>query len=104
MASIVVELTNRPEWETMSSVDRKAEQARHMATASPDARLIKIADQYSNVKAMLADPAAFKPSKIRQYATSALAVVRACGDVAPQLTAEFEALLDQIDTKRGEAA
>ncbi|RED13326.1 HD domain-containing protein [Pontivivens insulae] len=90
VADIVAELTDPGERSSLPRADRKAAQARHMAEASAAARAIKIADQTSNLRDIVRLPAGFpEADAARAYIDGAAQVVRACGDVSPELTRQF---------------
>lgn len=89
-AAIVAELTDAPEWAELSTSERKARQAKKMATASDAARIIKIADQISNIRDLTTDLNVWPRGRHVTYLASARRVVEACRGVAPGLEAAFD--------------
>ncbi|SEA31939.1 HD domain-containing protein [Rubrimonas cliftonensis] len=90
VAGVVDELTDREGWEALPLAERKALQAAHIRGASASARLVKLADQTSNVADLAQMPAAKNRARNRVYLDGARAIAAACQGVSPGLEAEFE--------------
>ena len=90
VARFVCELTDAPELEALPRPERKRKQARHMADASPEAKLIKIADQTSNLEDLAREPEAWPPGDHADYRVGAQTVVTACRSASPSLAARFD--------------
>ena len=101
VAGIVAELTDPPEWDDLPTPDRKARQADEYRGASREARIIKMADQWSNLSDLSAMDTGKGAEWLAAYLRSALAVVDTCRAAAPALAEEAEqagqALARRID-------
>ena len=93
VTTLVGALTDDPAWDDLSSVERKRLQAARMPDAPPEARLIKIADQTSNLHDLGREPDAWAPRAAEDYAAASSAVVDACRGVSADLEAGFDAAL-----------
>lgn len=91
VAETVEALTNPPEWDRLPRPEMKARQAKHVGDAGPEVRLIKIADQTSNVSDIAREPGAWTPERARAYIEGAALVVDACRGVDAGLEAAFDA-------------
>lgn len=90
VASLVAELTDAPDWPQLTMPERKVKQAEKMAGATREARIIKIADQTSNIQGRAANTALWTRERNLDYLTGARRVVDACRGVAPGLEAVFD--------------
>lgn len=90
VASFIAELTDAPAWTELSMPERKAKQAEKMARATQEARIIKIADQTSNVSDRSKTASAWSRERNLAYLAGAQRVVDACRGVAPRLEAAFD--------------
>ena len=94
VGALVDGLTDPPRFASLGLDERKRAQARRVASRCGQTRLVKLADQYSNVRSVLSDPPLdWDDAKCRQYVQGAAAIARVCGGVAPWLDGRFEALL-----------
>lgn len=91
VAGLVAEVSDPPDWAGLPRPERKARQARHLAHASAAARMIKIADQTSNLTDLAQDPAGMTPAEHAEYREGAVGVVAACRGVSLGLEARFDA-------------
>ena len=96
VASLVEALTDEPAWADLAAPERKRLQAQRMPEAPPEARLIKIADQTSNLHDLSREPGAWDADEARAYAEASARVVDACRGVAPDLEARFDAALAAV--------
>ena len=96
VAALVAALTDDPTWDDLSSVERKRLQAARMPDAPPEARLIKIADQTSNLHDLAREPDAWAPGEAEDYAAASSEVVDACRGVSADLEARFDAALEAL--------
>lgn len=79
-------LTDPADWKTLPLVQRKAFQVQRIREAPLGARLVKLADQISNIRSVLLDPPSdWTPQKCSDYIQGAHSVAQACEGVAPQL-------------------
>jgi (p)ppGpp synthase/HD superfamily hydrolase len=90
VAGLVAEVTDTPELEALSRRERKKRQAEHMSGASREARLIKLADQTSNLEDLAREPEAQDAADHEEYRMGAVGVVDRCRDASPALAARFE--------------
>jgi guanosine-3',5'-bis(diphosphate) 3'-pyrophosphohydrolase len=104
IATLVAGLTDAPEWKALPREARKRRQAEHIAHAPRAVRLIKIADQTSNVRDVGRLPEGWEPAEARAYIAGAALVVDACRGADAGLEAAFDAartqaiaMLDAID-------
>lgn len=81
-------LTDPPGWAAAELTGRKVRQAQRVAGAPDLVKLVKLADQVSNVRSVLFDPPTdWSQEKSNAYVRGALLVGRACADVSPRLDA-----------------
>lgn len=79
VARLVDWLTDPTDWAGLPLAERKALQAARLAQAPEAVRLVKLADQLSNLGCVLDDPPLdLDPATRLAYARGALAVARAC--------------------------
>ncbi len=90
VASFVAEMTDAPDWPQLSMPERKARQAEKMVHATREARIIKIADQTSNIQDPSLTAGAWPRERNLAYLAGAKQVVDACRGVAPGLEAAFD--------------
>lgn len=85
-ATLVDWLTDPPEWKALRLDIRKSRQAQRIARAPEAAKLVKLADQISNIRSVLFDPPIdWRLEKSQQYIQGALTVGRACSGVSLRL-------------------
>ena len=77
-ADLVTALTDAPDWAALPRRERKRRQAAHLAEAPPQARLIKLADQISNLNDIVRDPAAWEAVDAEDYVDGVVLVGEAC--------------------------
>ncbi|SDY12199.1 HD domain-containing protein [Citreimonas salinaria] len=90
VAQIVDGLTDDPAWEELPRPERKALQAEHMARATQSVRLIKIADQTSNLRDLVRLPKGWTRREAADYIAGAKRVVDACRGASPFLEVTFD--------------
>ena len=90
VARLVESLTDEPEWAERPAPERKRRQAERMPEAAEAARLVKIADQASNLHDISREPDAWDPAEARAYAEASAAVVDACRGASPELEARYD--------------
>lgn len=89
-------LTDPPEFESMPLAIRKPAQARRLKSKCQDTRLVKLADQISNVHSVMIDPPLdWDEAKCRRYIQGAAGIARVCLGIAPALDRRFLKLLEQ---------
>ena len=89
IAQLVAEVTDD---KALPKSQRKRLQVEGAPKKSPRARMIKIADKTSNLRALAASPpAGWSADRKREYLEWAAAVVAGCRGVSPALEAEFDA-------------
>ncbi len=94
VCELVDGLTDPPRSAELPLGQRKLAQARRLASRCRQTRLVKLADQYSNVRSVLSDPPLdWDEAKCREYVQGAVGIARVCGGVAPWLDRRFERLL-----------
>lgn len=101
VAARVDGMSDPPEWQALTRAERKARQAAHMATAEVEVRRIKIADQTSNLRDIIREPAAWDTDDATDYVAGAERVVDACRGVDPMLEAAFDAAVAEAMLKIG---
>lgn len=99
VAGIVDELTDPPEWDDLSTIERKARQADEYRTASDAARIVKIADQWSNVSDLATTDSETDMGLLTGYLRTSRAVVDICRPAAPELAARFDTAAEQLEAK-----
>jgi GTP diphosphokinase / guanosine-3',5'-bis(diphosphate) 3'-diphosphatase len=88
VAAIVEGLTDPPDFATMPLPERKRRQAERVAHLSDDVKLVKLADQVSNMKSVVEDPPVdWDPGTCLAYLAGAAAVAAACRGVSARLDA-----------------
>jgi guanosine-3',5'-bis(diphosphate) 3'-pyrophosphohydrolase len=102
VAGMVASMTDPPETDALPRSEKKARQAEHMATAPREVRTIKIADQTSNVRDIVREPAAWDAADAADYIAGAERVVAACRGAAPMLERSFDAAVAEAMTKIGD--
>ena len=90
VSSIVAELTDAPELTDLTMPERKTKQAEKMARATSEARVIKIADQTSNLRDRTNCVILWTRERNLDYLAGARRVVDACRGVAPSLEVTFD--------------
>ncbi len=95
VARLVEALTNPPEWEDLPKLEMKTRQAAHVGAADADVKLIKIADQTSNLHDIAREPEAWKVARAREYVEGACRVVDACRGTDAALELRFDAAVDE---------
>ena len=90
VASIVAFVTDDPSLSTLPLAERKAAQADKMRGASRAAKLVKIADQTSNLTDIVDMPPGWSTEKMRAYLLGAQTVVDACRGASETLEAKFD--------------
>ncbi len=89
VANLVREVTDD---KTLAKEERKRLQIKHARQASERARMLKIADKTSNLRALTQSPPAdWEPERRRAYFTWARDVVAGCRGVNARLEAAFDA-------------
>lgn len=91
VAGIVGELTDPPDWDDLDTLGRKACQREAFRDASTEAKIIKIADQWSNVADLALGTSGDTVAFLDGYLATSRAVVEVCRDAAPQLAERFDA-------------
>jgi (p)ppGpp synthase/HD superfamily hydrolase len=88
VAALVAEVTDD---KTLAKAERKRLQIEHARHASPAAKIIKLADKTSNLRAMAVSPPRGWPAERRaEYLAWSLAVVAGCRSASPWLEAQFD--------------
>ena len=89
VASLVAEVTDD---QTLPYAERKQLQIRHAAQASPGAKLIKLADKTSNLRALATSPPkGWTAARRAAYVTWSTEVVAGCRGTSSWLEAQFDA-------------
>ena len=101
VAQLVAVLTNPPEWDDLPRSEMKLRQADHIADAAAEAKLIKIADQASNLRDIAHDPPDWPATRAVEYIEGAARVVGACRGTNGELEAAFDAALSLAREKVG---
>lgn len=96
VAGLVEALTDEPAWAGRPGVERKRRQAERMPSAPAAARMIKVADQTSNLHDLSREPGAWDANEARDYVEAATAVVAVCRGVSPELDARFDEALAAV--------
>ena len=87
-------LTDPPDFAAMPLAERKPAQARRLSSRCSQTRLVKLADQYSNVRSVLIDPPLdWDEIKRHQYIQGAGGIARVCFGIAPWLDQKLHGLL-----------
>ena len=96
VARLVDALTDEPDWADRPAPERKRRQAEKMPGAPEEARLIKIADQTSNLHDIAREPDAWEPGDARAYVEASSQVVDACRGVSPALESRYDDALSGV--------
>lgn len=97
VAAMVDALTDDPSWSDLPRPERKRRQAERVPGAPKAVRLIKIADQTSNLSDVAREPDAWGPAEARSYAESMRPVMDACRGTSAELEARFDAALAELE-------
>lgn len=91
ISMIVEDLSDTDEIKDLPILERKRKQSEHITTKSNSAKIIKIADQTSNIRLMYLDPiVTWSVDDIRDYVIGAKMIVDGCKGVNPLLEELFE--------------
>lgn len=91
--SIVCEVTDD---KSLPKPERKLRQEQEAPHKSEDARLLKIADKTSNLRALiLSPPATWELARKIEYVTFAQRVVAGCRGLSPWLESQFDEIAEQ---------
>ena len=91
LAQIVELLTDPPSWAQKPLHERKLLQANRIASQTDQVKIIKLADQISNIRSVRLDPPiAWDQAKSHSYIDGALLVGRACAGSSDRLDAILE--------------
>ena len=102
VASLVAEVTDD---NTLPFAERKRRQVEHAAHASTGAKLIKIADKTSNLRAMaVSPPRNWSDARRADYLEWGRQVVANCRGLNPWLEAKFDAAAKALEARVGVAA
>ncbi len=96
VAGLVGEMTDDPAIATLPTFQRKGMQAKKMAIASDEAKLIKVADQTCNLVDLEQTPPGWPPDRMRAYLDGARLVVDACRGVDAGLEAAFDSAAERL--------
>lgn len=96
VAEIVDTVTDSAAVTALSLADRKAAQADKMRNASREAKLVKIADQTSNLTDIVAMPPDWTADRKRTYLEGTEQVVDACRGASAELEAKFDAAAQRL--------
>ena len=95
VAALVAEVTDD---KSLPKAERKQAQVEHAAHASPGAKIIKLADKTSNLRAMAVSPPKGWPAERRaEYLDWARRVVAGCRGANPWLEAQFDAAVGVLE-------
>lgn len=102
VAEMVEGLTDSPDIEGLPLLERKKLQAEHIATQSDSVKLIKLADQSSNVRSVTLDPFHdMSPDICRDYLEGARLIALQCKGVSPLLDGVFERIYQRGIARHG---
>jgi (p)ppGpp synthase/HD superfamily hydrolase len=88
VAALVAEVTDD---KTLPKADRKRLQIEHAANASHGAKIIKLADKTSNLRALShSPPRGWPPARCAEYLAWSAEVVSRCRGASPWLEAQFD--------------
>lgn len=90
VAAIVAAVTDADEISRLPLAERKAKQAEKMLTAPRGAKLVKIADQTSNMTDIVDMPPGWPAEKLSAYLDGATQVVASCRGVSAALEEKFD--------------
>ncbi len=100
--NLVDGLTDPPDFADLPLAERKPAQARRLRTRCSQTRLVKLADQYSNVRSVLTDPPVdWDEAKCRQYIQGASGIAHVCFGIAPWLDQKVQGLLHECGHPHG---
>jgi guanosine-3',5'-bis(diphosphate) 3'-pyrophosphohydrolase len=94
VVDMVVELTDTAEMNALPPYERKCIQAMNMREASVGVRRIKMADQVSNLRGIVAGPIQWAPDKALTWAEGTEIVASACRGVCAELDAKYDSALN----------
>ena len=97
VAAIVNTVTDSPAVTSLPLDERKAAQADKMRSASRGAKLVKIADQTSNLTDIVDMPPGWSADKMKTYLKGAQTVVDACRGTDETLEAKFDAAAKRLE-------
>ncbi len=89
-ALLVDAMTDKPEWELLTTAERKRKQAESLTGKPPEAKIVKMADQISNLRARARASDRWTPLRLRAYLTSCQVVAQACAGASAHLDALFQ--------------
>ncbi|HVZ76122.1 MAG TPA: HD domain-containing protein [Candidatus Paceibacterota bacterium] len=90
VAHTVDGLTDPPHFTGMPTLERKTLQAQRVVHKDKSVKLVKLADQTSNVRSVTSDPPVdWTPQKCRDYIDGARLIAEECKDASPVLYVEF---------------
>ena len=96
VALLVDAMTDKPEWELLTTAERKRLQAESLANKPPEAKIVKMADQVSNLRARAKALDRWTPLRLRAYLTSCQVVAEACAGASPRLDALFRQAASEL--------
>lgn len=85
VAELVAALTDKPEWELLTTAERKRMQAETLSAKPPEAKIVKLADQISNLRARAKALDRWSPLRLHAYLRSCQVVADACRGASPRL-------------------
>lgn len=86
VAAIVAGLTDPPDWAALPLPERKRHQVARVARMADEVKVVKLADQLSNVRSVVDDPPLdWDAATCLAYLEGAAAVAAACRGAAPRL-------------------
>lgn len=91
VAGTVAALTTPAAWDDLPLAEKKARQAAHIRGASEAARLVKLADQASNLNDPAQTGTGWSTERLRIHAEGAGAIAAACNGLSEALGAAFRA-------------
>ena len=95
IAELVAEVTDD---KSLPKAERKRLQVLHAPDRSPRAKVLKLADKTSNLRAIAASPPAdWSPERLRDYVEWARSVVAGLRGVSPWLEARFDEAADAAE-------
>jgi len=98
IAGLVVEVTDD---KSLEKAERKRLQVENAAGKSPQAKMIKLADKASNVRALVAHPPEWPVARKLEYADWAEAVAEGLRGVNARLEAELDAAIEALRANFG---
>ena len=99
VAEVVAEVTDDPDWSALSTVERKTKQIGKMQRASKPAKLIKIADQVSNVADLAGMKSGHPADWLEGYLSTSKKIVDVCRDASPDLGHRFDEAATRLSAK-----